>query len=118
VHCLWFASIPIYDCVTVVIRRILRGRSPFASGRDHFHHLLRRGGFTGRQTVFIMIGLQAIYAVIGVGGHFAGIPDQVMFMAWSILLISQRRGLREIARWHRFRRMGLADAKPWREKRR
>jgi UDP-GlcNAc:undecaprenyl-phosphate GlcNAc-1-phosphate transferase len=117
VHCLWFAAIPIYDCVTVVIRRILRKRSPFAPGRDHFHHLLRRGGLSGRQTVLVLVGLQAVYALIGIGGHFAGVPDQVMFLAWAILLVAQRRGLREIARWHRFRRMGLVAARSKPDKR-
>ncbi|MCP5075354.1 MAG: undecaprenyl/decaprenyl-phosphate alpha-N-acetylglucosaminyl 1-phosphate transferase, partial [Rhodobacteraceae bacterium] len=40
---LWFASVPIYDCLTCFVRRSLKGRSPFSPGRDHFHHVLNRG---------------------------------------------------------------------------
>ena len=49
VACLWFAAIPIFDCLTCFTRRALRGKSPFSPGRDHFHHTLNRGGFGVRQ---------------------------------------------------------------------
>lgn len=36
----WF-FFPVVDCVRLLISRPLRGISPFCSGRDHFHHILR-----------------------------------------------------------------------------
>jgi UDP-GlcNAc:undecaprenyl-phosphate GlcNAc-1-phosphate transferase len=91
VHCLWFASIPVYDSLTCFVRRILRGKSPFLPGRDHFHHILQRGGFGVRRTLGILTGMQATYAVMGLIGHFAGVPDVAMFTVWSVLGLSQRR---------------------------
>jgi UDP-N-acetylmuramyl pentapeptide phosphotransferase/UDP-N-acetylglucosamine-1-phosphate transferase len=42
---LWFAAIPIYDCLTCFVRRTWAGKSPFKPGRDHFHHILNRRSF-------------------------------------------------------------------------
>ena len=101
VHCLWFASIPIYDLFTCFARRMLNGKSPFTPGRDHFHHTLKRGGFGVRRTLGILVGLQAGYAIVGIIGHENGISDVVMFSAWSVLGLSQRHIIKLIARHHR-----------------
>ena len=103
VHCLWFASIPIYDSLTCFVRRILKGKSPFEPGRDHFHHTLQNGGFSVRPTIGILIGLQAAYASIGLIGHFQGVPDVYMFTTWSVLGLSQRFVITRIAKLHRLR---------------
>ena len=101
VHCLWFASIPIYDLFTCFVRRPLKGKSPFTPGRDHFHHALKRAGFGVRETLGVLTGLQVIYAVIGLAGYFAGVPDVAMFTAWSVLGFSQYFVIRLIARHKR-----------------
>ena len=96
-HCLWFASIPIYDSLTCFVRRSLQGSSSFSPGRDHFHHMLKRGGFHVYQILGILTGLQVVYAAIGVVGHFAGVPDVVLFVAWSGLGLIQRTVIRAIS---------------------
>jgi len=101
VHCLWFASIPIYDTLTCFVRRSLAGKSPLTPGRDHFHHTLKRGGYEVREVLVILIGLQAIYAVVALTGHFANVPDVVMFTGWSVLGLSQRFILQMMATRHR-----------------
>lgn len=108
VDCLWFAALPIFDCLTCFVRRVLKRQSPFKPGLDHFHHTLLRGGFHVRQKLGILTGLQIIYSVIGLSGFFAGIPDYVMFAAWSVLGLSQRTIIREIAKSHRLKRLSQA----------
>ena len=98
---LWLASIPVYDSLTCFVLRIRKGRSPFTPGRDHFHHELRRGGFSGREKLAILGGLQAIYAVVGVGASLAGVPDVILFAAWSVLGLTQRSVIRWISIRHR-----------------
>ena len=120
VHCLWFASIPIYDSLTCFVRRILKGKSPFSPGRDHFHHTLESGGFKVCQVLGILTGLQVIYAAIGIAGHFAGVPDVVLFVAWSCLGVSQRMVIRAISKFHRgviLRQMRARRLNPVREPR-
>ena len=101
VHCLWFAAIPIFDCLTCFVRRAMKGKSPFSPGRDHFHHILFRGGFTVRPALAILTGLQLVYALTAVAAHFAGVADVVMFTAWSVLFVTQRAVIRQIGRYHR-----------------
>ncbi|WP_324307116.1 MraY family glycosyltransferase [Thermomonas sp.] len=42
---LWLLPVPIMDCLVVSVRRLREGRSPFAAGRDHIHHILQDAGF-------------------------------------------------------------------------
>ncbi len=114
---LWFASIPVYDSLTCFTRRIVAGRSPFRPGRDHFHHTLRRGGFDVRQKLAILGGLQAAYAAIAVGAHSAGVADVVLFIAWSILGLTQNWVIKSIAKRHRlyiFRQLRAGKLGPYR----
>jgi UDP-GlcNAc:undecaprenyl-phosphate GlcNAc-1-phosphate transferase len=101
VICLWFAAIPIFDCLTCVVRRTLAGKSPFAPGRDHFHHTILRGGFGNRQTLGILTGLQLAYVSVALVGYFAAAPDFVMFAGWAILGFTQRFIIKWIAKHHR-----------------
>lgn len=105
VVCLWFASIPIYDTITCFVERCLQRKSPFLPDRRHFHHMLLGADFGVRQTLGILTGLQAIYAAIGLLGHFAGVPDVVMFTAWSVLGLSQHFVILWIAKLHRLRQL-------------
>ena len=119
VYCLWFAAVPIFDFFTCFVRRLRKGYSPFTPGRDHFHHILMRGGFGVRQTLGILTGLQVLYAVAGLGGYFAAVPDVVMFWAWALLGFTQVLVLRVISKHHRLyiRRKRLrqsATAPSWR----
>ena len=107
VPALWFAAIPVFDSLTCFVRRILRGRGPFTPGRDHFHHTLRRGGFGVRQKLAILGGLQAAYAAIALAGHFLGVPDFVLFAAWSVLGLTQYKVILAISVRHRAHRIAL-----------
>lgn len=101
VYCLWFAALPIFDCLTCFVRRALARKSPFAPGRDHFHHTLQRGGFGIRQTLSILTGLQLLYTLAALGAWFGNVPEFVMFAAWSGVGLSQRFIIKFVARRHR-----------------
>jgi UDP-GlcNAc:undecaprenyl-phosphate GlcNAc-1-phosphate transferase len=111
VACLWFAAIPIFDCLTCFTRRALKGKSPFSPGRDHFHHTLFRGGYRVRQVLGILTALQITYALVGLAGHFYGVQDYVLFAAWSVLGLSQRLVIRKIARSRHLRRLSQAHSR-------
>jgi len=112
VHCLWFAALPIFDLLTCFVQRIRKGKSPFSPGRDHAHHILRRGGFHTRRKLGILTGIQTIYAMVGITGHFMGVPDYVMFAAWSVVGVSQGFVIRRIAGMHRLRLQSFAKTQP------
>ena len=103
VVCLWFASIPIYDLLTCFALRIRKGRSPVSAGRDHFHHILERGGMSSRHVLGVLAGLQFLYAGLAVAAHFIGVTDVVMFSVWSVLGITQQRVIKRYAALYRAR---------------
>ncbi len=102
VYCLWFASIPVYDLLTCFVRRKLAGKSPFAPGRDHFHHTLLRGGMSHRQVLSLLTLLQATYACVALIAFYYDVAEPVMFAAWSALGLTQRIVLKKIALNHRY----------------
>ena len=107
---LWFAAVPIHDCLTCFVRRTWAGKSPFKPGRDHFHHVLNRGAPQARRTIVILTALQIVYAGIGLAGHYAGAPDALMFAGWSILGLTHFLLIRKLAaykRWFRLRRKDI-----------
>ena len=76
---LWLFGLPLIDTVTMMLRRLSKGRSPFAADREHFHHVLLLAGFSPSATLGIMVSAAAVMAGIGVLAQWAGVPEAVMF---------------------------------------
>ena len=53
--CLWAIAIPIADITSIIIRRLISGRSPLAPDRKHLHHKIMDAGFSPRRTLLILI---------------------------------------------------------------
>lgn len=106
---LWFAVIPLFDLFTCFIRRIVKGKSPLRSGREHFHHLLIRAGFSSRHVLYLLAGLNALYATMGLVLNYIGASDTLMFTLWAVIGSSQYWILRKLAisvrssRWKRIK---------------
>ena len=82
---LWIFAIPLMDTVSVMIRRILRGRSPFAPDREHLHHILLLAGYGVRETCLIILGLALALAAVGYGGYLYAVPESFLFYGFLAL---------------------------------
>ncbi|MBN8265647.1 MAG: undecaprenyl/decaprenyl-phosphate alpha-N-acetylglucosaminyl 1-phosphate transferase, partial [Xanthomonadales bacterium] len=49
---LWLLPIPVMDTLVLIVRRLQEGRSPFAAGRDHIHHMMQDAGFGPTRAAF------------------------------------------------------------------
>lgn len=78
----WILAVPLLDTVTLMIRRIFKGRSPLSPDREHLHHILMRAGYSHAQSVRIILLLSLLLSLIGVTAYFAGVPEYVMFYAF------------------------------------
>jgi UDP-GlcNAc:undecaprenyl-phosphate GlcNAc-1-phosphate transferase len=76
---LWVVVLPLVDCVSIMTRRIMAGRSPFVADRHHLHHYLQARGFTHGQTLGLMVGLSAISGAVGYFGWQLGVPEAALF---------------------------------------
>ena len=72
-------AIPILDTVTVMIMRVIRGRSPFKADKTHLHHVLLKLGFNQRTTAKIIILVSAFLSAIAVAGTIYGAPEYYLF---------------------------------------
>lgn len=76
---LWIFAVSLIDTVSQMLRRILKGRSPFSADRGHFHHILLLAGFTPKKVLGIIVGITVITSLIGLAGLYGGISEAVMF---------------------------------------
>ncbi len=86
VTALWLIGAPILDTLCIMIRRIRKGRSPFAPDREHFHHILQVAGYGKYAILFIILSFSATVAIIGLAGDILfNAPDWVMFYLFVIV---------------------------------
>ena len=88
VTALWIIALPLMDMAAIVYRRIKRKRSPFRPDRDHLHHICQRMGYSKIQTLFIICGMAALFAAIGISSEFVNVPEYIMFWLFIALFIS------------------------------
>ena len=70
-------ALPILDTVFAIVRRLLKGQSPMAPDRGHFHHRLLDIGFSQKQAVFI------IYLISG----FLGMIAMIMTSSGQVRIV-------------------------------
>lgn len=84
----WIFGLPLMDSISVMVGRVLNGKSPLRAGRDHLHHRLMESGLSPRPCVAFMLILHAALVCIGlVGNHFA-FSNQVMFWGFVSLVVA------------------------------
>lgn len=87
VTALWLIAIPLMDMVSLMIRRMRKGHSPFKPDREHLHHIFQRIGFTSSQTVIIITVLATLLATYGILGEMLDISEAWMFYSFILCFI-------------------------------
>ncbi len=78
VTALWLFAVPLIDTVSMMIRRIWKGRSPFDADREHFHHILL-AGLSERETVLLILAISVSCAGLGILGELYGVEQSLRF---------------------------------------
>jgi UDP-GlcNAc:undecaprenyl-phosphate GlcNAc-1-phosphate transferase len=82
VTALWLFALPLVDTISMMLRRILLGRSPFLADREHFHHVLLAAGLSPKQTLILMSLLALAGVGVGLAGYFLGL---FVLHFWTIM---------------------------------
>lgn len=82
VTALWFIMVPLLDTAGMILRRLHRGRSPFAADREHLHHVFLLAKFTVTETVLIMTGIALGGVLVGLVSLKAGVAESLMLAAF------------------------------------
>jgi UDP-GlcNAc:undecaprenyl-phosphate GlcNAc-1-phosphate transferase len=81
---LWICAVPVIDTLSLAIRRVAAGRSPFSSDRQHLHHLMLDAGLSVTQVVTSLSIISGVLGGIGVVGWYLGVPDSIMLLGLII----------------------------------
>jgi UDP-GlcNAc:undecaprenyl-phosphate/decaprenyl-phosphate GlcNAc-1-phosphate transferase len=76
----WILLLPVLDLVTLYVRRVMKGRSPFSADREHLHHVLLRSGFSVTATVWLLIAIMVLFGVLGIQAWRQQWPEPWMFL--------------------------------------
>lgn len=88
VSALWLFAWPLIDTVSVLLRRMLNGQSPFSADQRHAHHLLLRAGFSARETLLIAMVVQLGAVAVALFALLKGVPDWLMAGLFLIVAFS------------------------------
>ena len=83
--CMWILAVPLLDMARVMFVRMRKRISMFEADREHLHHLLLERGVPVYATSWILMGIAALAAAVGLGAWRAGVPDWVMSYAFIVL---------------------------------
>lgn len=85
---LWLMALPLIDAVAVLIVRPLRGKSPFAADRAHYHHQLLDRGLSVNRTLIIAVTLQAAFVVLGLIFHNLGTAEFIQLRLFLFIFVA------------------------------
>ncbi len=80
--------VPLYDTLLVIISRLVSGRSPVLGGRDHTSHRLVRSGWTQRQAILILYGLNCWFALLAIAYFYLSYRFYAITLVVSALLLA------------------------------
>lgn len=83
----WILGVVLGDTLCVMLRRLLRGKSPFSGDREHLHHLLAAAGLGVPQTVAAIAALSVGAGAVAYVAEKKGVPGYAMFYAYLTLLL-------------------------------
>ena len=88
----WFVAIPVWDIITVVIRRVKTNKSPIKPGRDHIHHILMNAGLEIRQILHLVYLLSIAAGTAGMTMKYLGVNpiESYVFFVIALALYMQR----------------------------
>lgn len=112
---LFLTAIPIIDTLTVMVRRIQRGLSPFNPDKTHLHHKVLRWKGGVDNAVIIIVLLQVVFSTMGLAMRRQ--PDNLIFLIFLITLVlafaflDERAVARERTLITRIRKKGIKAIK-------
>ena len=85
---LWIFAVPLLDTVTIMMRRMINGRSPFSPDREHLHHVFLHQGFTPGKSALAVIAIALFFALVAVVASSLNVKDETLFYLFlSVFLI-------------------------------
>jgi len=82
---LWIFALPLFDMFSIMLRRLLKRKSPFKPDNEHFHHLFVSAGVNKNLSLIVPLSIAVIFSVIGISMYKNGVPEYVSFGLFMFL---------------------------------
>lgn len=105
-------TVPIVDTLTIMIKRVMKGKNPFRADKYHLHHILLRFGLDAKNAVKTILLLSFIFSSLGILGTVYNIPEYYLFLIFSVYFISYFISSFYIKKMFRFK-LKLARNRVW-----
>jgi hypothetical protein len=111
VAALFILAVPIVDTVTVMVRRKMKGKSPFHPDKGHFHHILLRMGLNKKDSVRVIHILTAMFSALAIIVSILKIHDAylfIIFLSFFVMYFMASFYLPELLRY-KLRKIGKEE---------
>ena len=105
---IWLVAIPVWDIITVVIKRIRAKKSPIKPGRDHIHHTLLNAGLEVRQILHLIYLLSIAAGTLGITMKYLGVNPLESYIFYVLGLCFYLQRINSLDRKHRSHQEELA----------
>lgn len=87
VAALMILAVPIVDTLTIMIKRVLKGKNPFYADKNHLHHILLKFGLDKKDAVKVILLLAGVFSTIALIGTIFKVPDYYLFLIFFLYFI-------------------------------
>ncbi len=87
VSALYLLAVPLIDTVSLMLRRGLRGQSPFNADQEHVHHLLQRAGFGVGVSLALLLGTATLLLLLEWVMNALALPEYVRFAVFMLIAL-------------------------------
>tara|TARA_B100000686_G_scaffold139957_1_gene147341 strand:+ start:28829 stop:29905 length:1077 start_codon:yes stop_codon:yes gene_type:complete len=81
----WIIGLPFLDQVSVMAKRIMKGRKLWIADRGHIHHFFLDAGFGKHLTLALLVLIHGGLVIMGILGTVFDWPDWILF--WGAILV-------------------------------
>ena len=90
---LWVILLPLADCVSLMLRRVRAGKSPFVADRHHIHHYLLARGLSHSAALACLVSIAIAFGAVGYFGWRLGLPDAALFWPFFFGFFAYHAGM-------------------------
>ncbi len=87
VSALFWLAVPLVDTVSIMLRRLQNGHSPFKPDQQHLHHLLQRIGFSVPHTLALILCLVILLDCLGALFHVFNLPASAQLLVFLVTAV-------------------------------
>lgn len=83
----WLFGLPLIDSISVMVRRLYEGGSPFKADRKHLHHQLQEMGLSARATLGVLLMIHFALLFVGVISNGNNAVEPLLFWVFVCLVL-------------------------------